>query len=168
MLQMSRRGRNKEAAMEVIIHNEQQAIVLESAMQDMLHQVVAQVALVYGLADEAEVGITLVDDAAIHEMNRQYRGKDSATDVLSFALNDGEEQLEGNPAALLLGDIILSLETAMRQAEEYGHSLEREMAYLTVHGMLHLLGYDHECEAEKNEMRQEEEHVLMLLGIGRE
>ncbi len=153
--------------MEVIIHNEQQAIMLESAMKDMLHQVVAQVALVYGLADEAEVGITLVDDAAIHEMNRQYRGKDSATDVLSFALNDGEEQLEGNPAALLLGDIILSLETAMRQAEEYGHSLEREMAYLTVHGMLHLLGYDHECEAEKAEMRQEEEHVLMLLGIGR-
>lgn len=154
--------------MDVIISNEQQAVPFNEAMENMLRRALAQVAESYGIEAEAEVGVTLVDDARIHELNRDYRGKDRPTDVLSFALNDGEENLAGNPAALLLGDIILSLETAVRQAEEYGHSIEREAAYLTVHGMLHLLGYDHETDDEKAEMRAEEEHVMQLLGIGRE
>lgn len=154
--------------MEVIITNEQRSIAVEAMLEDMLKTVLAKMAEVYGLDEAAEVGVTLSDDAGIHALNRDYRGKDRPTDVLSFALNDGEENVLGNPAALLLGDIIISLETAKRQAEEYNHSLEREIAYLTVHGMLHLLGYDHEIEEEKAEMRKEEEHVLGLLGIVRE
>lgn len=154
--------------MEVIISNEHPDFESSQQFEEMLRQVLTKIAQVYALDDEAEVGVTLTDDDGIHAVNREYRGKDRPTDVISFALNDGEECLADNPAALLLGDIIISLDTAKRQAQEYGHSLEREMAYLAVHGMLHLLGYDHETEEEKTEMRNEEEHVLGLLGIMRE
>lgn len=130
--------------------------------------VLTKAAEVYGLAEADEVSVVLCDDCYIHALNLQYRGKDYSTDVLSFALNEGEEfEITDGPTEKLLGDIIISLDTATRQAEEYGHSLERELAYLTVHGMLHLLGYDHEESAEREEMRTEEEYVLGLLGIGR-
>lgn len=144
-------------------------------MEQMLTRVLNKAADVYGLEPQTEVSVVLADDEYIHQLNRQYRGKDTPTDVLSFAMNDlcaGEHEpdITETPAdiEILLGDIIISLETTARQAEEYGHSLERELAYLTVHGMLHLLGYDHEEEEERREMRQEEEHVLSLLGITRE
>ena len=88
--------------------------------------------------------------------------------MLSFALNEGDEpEIVDAPEEELLGDILISLETTARQAEEYGHTLERELAYLTVHGMLHLLGYDHEEPADQAEMRLEEEAVLAALGIVR-
>jgi len=131
--------------------------------------VLRKAADVYGLTENNEVSLVFCDDAYIQNLNRDYRGKDQPTDVLSFALNEGEEpEIVDGPAQVLLGDIIISLETAARQAEEYNHSLEREVAYLTVHGMLHLLGYDHMTEEDKAEMRLEEEHVLSLLGITRE
>ena len=136
-----------------------------------VNEVLAKVAEVYGLESRNEVSVVFANDQYIRELNRQYRGKDQSTDVLSFALNEGEEPdiiiESGETAEILLGDIIISLETASRQAEEYHHGLEREMAYLTVHGMLHLLGYDHEKEPDKAEMRAEEEYVLGLLGIVR-
>lgn len=145
------------------------------AMEQMLMQVLNKAAEVYGLEPQAEVSVVLADDPYIHQLNRQYRSKDVPTDVLSFALNDqcaGEQEpdITAVPTDLeiLLGDIVISLETAARQAAEFGHSLERELAYLTIHGMLHLLGYDHESEEDRQEMRQEEEHVLSLLGITRE
>ena len=144
-------------------------------MEQMLTQVLNKAAEVYDIEPQAEISVVLADDDYIHQLNRQYRGKDRPTDVLSFAMNDycaGEHEPEIAEAPddieILLGDIVISLETTARQAEEFGHSLERELAYLTVHGMLHLLGYDHENEAEQAEMRQEEEHVLSLLGITRE
>ena len=144
-------------------------------MEQMLTQVLNKAAEVYGLEPQTEVSVVLADDEYIHQLNRQYRGKDMPTDVLSFAMNDhcaGDPEPDIAEAPddieILLGDIIISLETTARQAEEYGHSMERELAYLTVHGMLHLLGYDHEEEEERKEMRQEEEHVLSLLGITRE
>jgi len=131
--------------------------------------VLRKAADVYGLTENNEVSLVFCDDAYIQNLNRDYRGKDQPTDVLSFALNEGEEpEIVDGPVQVLLGDIIISLETAARQAEEYNHSLEREVAYLTVHGMLHLLGYDHMTEEDKAEMRLEEEHVLSLLGITRE
>lgn len=134
----------------------------------MLISVLQKTAEVYDIETHTEVSLVLSDDAYIHALNLQYRGKDCPTDVLSFALNEGEEpEVLDGPEEVLLGDIIISLETATRQAIEYGHSLERELAYLTVHGILHLLGYDHMTEEEKCEMRQEEEHVLSLLGIHR-
>ena len=137
-------------------------------MEEIVKKVLNKVAELYGLEENTEVSITLTDDAYIKELNTQYRNKDCTTDVLSFALNEGEEpEIVDGPAVNLIGDIIISVETAKRQAEEYGHSLEREMAFLTVHGMMHLLGYDHIEEADRIEMRKEEEYVLENLGIMR-
>lgn len=130
--------------------------------------VLNKTAEVYGLSPGEEVSVVLCDDDYIRQLNLAYRGKDSPTDVLSFALNEGEENpITNGPQENLLGDIIISLDRAVSQAEEYGHSLEREIAFLTLHGMLHLLGYDHEEEEDRREMRAEEEHILRLLGISR-
>jgi probable rRNA maturation factor len=137
-------------------------------MEQTVTSVLEKVSEVYELDPATEVSAILVDDDYIHELNYQYRGKDTSTDVLSFALNEGDEpEIINGPEENLLGDIVISLETASRQAEEFGHSLERELAYLSVHGMLHLLGYDHEEETDRAVMRKEEEHVLGLLGITR-
>lgn len=138
-------------------------------MEQMVMLVLAKTAEVMSVEPYAEVSIVFADDAYIHELNRDYRGKDTPTDVLSFALNEGDEpDVIGGPEETLLGDIVISLDTAARQAEEFGHSLERELAYLTVHGMLHLLGFDHETEEEKTVMRQKEELVLSELGYTRQ
>lgn len=154
--------------MEITISTNQNKITETDKLENVITQVLEKAAEVYGLDAHTEVSIVLADDEYIHELNLSYRGKDRPTDVLSFALNEGEEpEIIDGPAEVLLGDIIISVETASRQAEEYGHSLEREMAYLTVHGILHLLGYDHERPDDKAEMRTEEEHVLGLLGIVR-
>lgn len=128
------------------------------------------VAELEALSPQTEVDITLVDDAAIHELNRTYRGIDRPTDVLSFALDEGEEEpeVEDDEIEHLLGDVIISAPTAVRQGEEYGHGLEREMTYLAVHGMLHLLGYDHMEEKDKLIMRKREEEVLRRLDLAEE
>jgi len=127
-----------------------------------------------GMPDHAEVAVTLVDDEEIRVLNRDYRGKDAPTDVLSFPLWEPEEvaDIRAHPERyperpLLVGDVVISVETAARQAEEYGHGLERELAYLCVHGMLHLLGYDHEDEAARAAMRAREEAILTELGLVR-
>lgn len=133
-----------------------------------MRKVINKAAQLYGL-DTAEVSVTLTNNDHIREINLSYRNKDAATDVISFALNEGEEpEIIDGPEINMLGDIIISIERAMEQAEEYGHSLERELAFLTVHGMMHLLGYDHIEEEDRLEMRKEEEYVLGHLGITRE
>jgi len=143
-------------------------MIVTLQMEQIVRSVLNKAAEAYEIEPHTEVSVVLSDDEYIHQLNRQYRGKDCPTDVLSFALNEGEEpEIIDKPEEILLGDIIISLETATRQAEEYGHSLERELAYLTVHGILHLLGYDHMTEEEKKKMRQEEEYVLSFLGINR-
>ena len=127
---------------------------------------------------EGEVDITLTDNEGIREINREYREIDSATDVLSFPI---EEFSEGQPpedvgmdidpetGMLALGDMIISVERAREQAGEYGHSFDRECAYLTVHSMLHLVGYDHLDEGEqKKRMRHMEETVMTSMGLERE
>ena len=155
--------------MEIIVSHVLQKMTVLEPLEQTVRAVLRKAADVYGLTENNEVSLVFCDDAYIQNLNRDYRGKDQPTDVLSFALNEGEEpEIVDGPAHVLLGDIIISLETAARQAEEYNHSLEREVAYLTVHGMLHLLGYDHMTEEDKAEMRLEEEHVLSLLGITRE
>jgi len=129
---------------------------------------VQKVGELYG-ETESEVSITLTDDAYIHELNRRYRKIDRPTDVLSFALQEGEEpEIIGGMQGHVLGDIIISVERAAEQAESYGHSVRREVAFLTVHGMLHLLGYDHMEEAERLEMEKEQKYVMEQLGISRE
>lgn len=155
--------------MEIIISHVLQKMTVPELLEQTVRAVLKKAADVYDLTENNEVSLVFCDDAYIQGLNKDYRGKDQPTDVLSFALNEGAEPvIVDGPAQVLLGDIVISLETAARQAEEYNHSLEREVAYLTVHGMLHLLGYDHMTEEDKAEMRMEEEYVLSLLSITRE
>src|SRR5688572_12084575 len=112
-----------------------------------------------------QLSITLVTDERIRELNHGHRGLDEVTDVLSFPLQteDAASFVLPPSAPTHLGDVVLALGRAAEQAEEYGHPLERELAYLTVHGVLHLLGYDHEAEADREAMRAREEEVLVDL-----
>ncbi|WIW69791.1 rRNA maturation RNase YbeY [Anaerosinus gibii] len=154
--------------MEIVLENFPQEVQVTAAMEEIVKKVLNKVAELYGLEEDAEVGVTLTDNEYIKELNTKYRNKECSTDVLSFALNEGEEpEIVDGPSVNLIGDIIISVETAQMQAEEYGHSLERELAFLTVHGMMHLLGYDHIEEEDRIEMRKEEEYVLGELGIPR-
>lgn len=155
------------------LENDQDKIVLADSVLQRLQEGLQAVARLNGLSEEDEVDVTIVDDAEIHVLNREYRGMDKPTDVLSFALDedceeDDEPELLGGPEEHLLGDIIISAETALRQSEEYGHGLEREMTYLAVHGMFHLLGYDHLTEEEKAEMRAKEEEALRAIRLSEE
>lgn len=118
-------------------------------------------------SNNAEVDVTFVDDEQIKEYNREYRDIDKSTDVLSFPLGENGVY-DINPATnnLMLGDIVISVDHAISQGELYGHGLRREIAYLTVHSMLHLLGYDHVDDGiEKAKMREKEESILTKLGL---
>lgn len=120
-----------------------------------------------GFTESAQVDVTIVDDAVIRQMNKHYRNIDSSTDVLSFPLGENGKY-DRNPEnnALMLGDIVISYEHAVAQADLYGHSIDREVAFLTVHSMLHLLGYDHiNGGLQQTIMREKEEAVLELLGL---
>ncbi|WP_075365608.1 rRNA maturation RNase YbeY [Desulfosporosinus metallidurans] len=135
------------------------AVLLEQAIKEAIH--------LSGGPEEAEVSLMLVDDQRIHELNRDYRGVDHSTDVLSFALQDETDEPDSEFEDEMLGDIVISVERAREQAGDYGHSFEREIVYLAVHGTLHLLGYDHEEESDKQEMRSKEEEVMAILGLER-
>lgn len=115
--------------------------------------------------ERAEISVTFVDNEEIRELNRIYRGKDNVTDVLSFP--QYEDPKQSNDPVLLLGDVVICPEIAMVQAEEYGHSDERELVYLFVHSLYHLLGYDHMEEDETALMREREEKILTQLGLER-
>lgn len=130
---------------------------------------------------ECEVNVSIVDNAYIHELNRESRGIDRPTDVLSFPMVDfelpgdlsvaeknPEEYFNPDTGELLLGDIIISLERAEAQAEEYGHSLKREIAFLTAHSMLHLFGYDHMTDEERIQMEEMQEEILERKGYTRD
>lgn len=127
---------------------------------------------------DGQVTVTITDDESIRKYNNEFRQIDKATDVLSFPLNDFYRSVPGEDMTELmdpitcevpLGDMIISVERAREQAKEYGHGMARECAYLTVHSMLHLLGYDHVDEAEeKAAMREKEEEILSVLGLSRQ
>lgn len=154
----------------VYIRNDQSEIKIPNGLRPLVRRC-CQAALAHeGHKEDAEVSVTLVSDSEIHELNLQYRGKDRPTDVLSFPLGeDGVYDINNETGAILLGDIVISMETATRQAEEYGHTLEREVGFLTVHSMLHLLGYDHETSPlDAANMHEREEAILKKLGISRE
>ena len=118
--------------------------------------------------EQSELSITLTDDEHIHALNKQYRGIDRATDVLSFAFRESDEPEVIGADFDILGDVIISLERATAQAEEFGHSFLREVIFLEVHGLLHLLGYDHIEDAERLEMETEQKFIMDKLGILRE
>ncbi|WCN38780.1 rRNA maturation RNase YbeY [Aneurinibacillus uraniidurans] len=124
---------------------------------------------------DGEVTVTFVDNESIHELNRDYRGIDRPTDVLSFAMNEeGEDEMEiildeeMDELPNMLGDIVISIPKAREQAEEYGHSFEREMGFLVAHGFLHLLGYDHETEEDEKEMFARQDEILNRVRLVRE
>jgi probable rRNA maturation factor len=118
----------------------------------------------------SELSITFVDNERIREINREYRGKDQPTDVISFAmeeLGEGEIAIQGADLPRILGDIIISVPRTKEQAEEYGHSFIRELGFLTVHGFLHLLGYDHETAEEETLMFSKQKEILDAYGLTR-
>ncbi|MGI6065178.1 MAG: rRNA maturation RNase YbeY [Bacillota bacterium] len=139
-------------------------------MEKLLERVATEAVRQNNPGTDPEVSILLVDDEMIHKLNSAYRGIDRPTDVLSFAL---KEELEDGPEFVfledenILGDVVISLETAQRQANEYEHSLEREIGFLAAHGMLHLLGFDHIEEEERILMREKEESILEGIGLTR-
>jgi probable rRNA maturation factor len=123
------------------------------------------------LEHETEVSITFVTNEEIREINREYRGKDTPTDVISFALEElgeGEIEVINDEMPVVLGDIIISIERAKEQAEEYGHSYDRELGFLTVHGFLHLLGYDHMTTEDEKKMFGKQDDILHSFGLRRE
>ncbi len=149
--------------MTVIITNEQDKIEIPADWEQKINEVAAICLREEQIPQEAEVDLLFVDNEAIREMNREYRDKDSATDVLSFPMYEADEEID-DEEEILFGDIVISLERAQEQCQEYGHSLEREVMYLLVHGLLHLAGYDHMEEEEKKEMRAQEEKLLAVIG----
>lgn len=129
--------------------------------------IIEQALKTLGIEDDVEVSCVLVDDERIHEINREYRHIDRSTDVISFAMEDNDQfYVEGMPRTL--GDIFISVDHAKKQAEEYGHSLRREMCFLFTHGILHLLGYDHMTDEQEKEMFGLQDKVLGALSIERE
>lgn len=144
--------------------------------EDLLRRVISAALAAEGVDLPCEINVLLTDDEGIHQVNREMRQVDRPTDVLSFPMFDlkpGEKPEAGDedPESGLvpLGDMCISLERAKAQAQEYGHSLERELSYLAVHSVLHLLGYDHVDEGpQKAQMREREEAILGRLGITRE
>ena len=154
--------------MNVIISNYPEDLTFPQEIIDNVTTAAETVGKLYGV-ENGEVSVTLTNNTYIHQLNKQYRGIDRPTDVLSFALNESEEpEIEDGPDVNVLGDLIISVERAQEQAADYGHSVRREVAFLTVHGMLHLLGYDHMEEADRLEMEAEQRFVMEKLGIPRE
>jgi probable rRNA maturation factor len=120
--------------------------------------------------DGSELSVTFVSNERIQEINREYRDKDRPTDVISFALEEmgeGELEIVGEDIPRILGDIIISIPKAREQAEEYNHSFMRELGFLTVHGFLHLLGYDHMNEDDEKQMFDRQRELLEGYGLGR-
>ena len=147
---------------------EQNALPVTYRLKRLIRESVLATLAYEGFGNPCAVLVTFTDNEGIRDLNRQYRNMDKPTDVLSFPLIDfagGDEPPVDEPQAML-GDIVLSLEQAAAQAEEFGHSFEREAAFLTVHSMLHLLGYDHvNGEEEDREMRRRQREILEGMGL---
>lgn len=147
--------------MELYIDNRQEKVELDKDIFDIIEKTIEETLLLEGKSLNYEISLTFVDNEEIRELNKKYRNIDRETDVLSFPL----EQDESLFPVPMLGDIVISAEKALEQSIEYGHSFVREIAYLTAHSMLHLLGYDHMNETEKQTMRKKEKNVMKKLNI---
>jgi len=154
--------------MSVLIDNRQEEIKVDEALETFVVQVVEEVIAYEQCEEEFEVSISFVNNQEMRSLNKEYRNIDKETDVLSFPLvefieeklNTEDEDAEYIEEEIALGDIVISMEKAVEQSEEYGHSFKRELAFLLVHGMLHLLGYDHDEEASEGEMFDKQEEIL--------
>ncbi|WYP27932.1 rRNA maturation RNase YbeY [Alkalihalobacillus sp. FSL W8-0930] len=155
--------------MTILVETMDETNTLTNKQLDLIQDIITHASKVQELVGDYEVSVSFVDDEEIRELNKEHRGKDQGTDVLSFALNEGEddvvEPIDGMPN--LLGDIIVSVPRISSQAEDYGHSFERELGFLVVHGFLHLLGYDHLTEQDEKEMFGRQEEILTSYGLVR-
>jgi probable rRNA maturation factor len=151
--------------------NEQKKIKISFRMRRLITKAVKEALKQEEFEYFAEISVSFIDNEAIHKLNLQYREKDKPTDVLSFPIWEKDELEDGSAFdghAVTLGDIIISAEQAKVQSLEYGHSLEREICFLAVHSVLHLLGYDHETsEEDERYMKQKQEDVLKKIGLPR-
>ncbi len=150
--------------------NRQKIIPVSRELRAIVKRCCSETLYEEGYKGDFEISVTFVDNAGIREINKTYRDIDKETDVLSFPMTDEGEDFTLDPetGCYMLGDIVISLEKALAQADEYGHSFKREVAFLTVHSMLHLLGYDHErSEEEEREMFGKQEIVLEAMGLTR-
>lgn len=121
-----------------------------------------------GIENDAELSVTFVDKAEIQQINKMYRDKDKVTDVISFALEEDEPEITGIEMPRVLGDIIICTDVAQEQADSYGHSFERELGFLALHGFLHLLGYDHMNEQDEKQMFGRQDQILNAYGLTRD
>ena len=148
--------------MEIYYDDRQDDIEITEEIKNLIEKSISAVLKVENLDENVEVSVSFVDDDEIRDLNREYRGVDKSTDVLSFPMDD--EFIIDNR---ILGDVIINTRRVMEQAEELGHSNERELSYLTVHSILHLLGYDHMEDEDKKEMREREKLAMRELSIYR-
>ena len=153
--------------MNTTISFEPETLTAEENLQEEILRAADVVGEIYGV-ENSELSVTLTDDEHIHALNKKFRGVDKATDVLSFAFRESDEPEIIGADFEILGDVIISLERAKVQAEEFGHSFLREVIFLEVHGLLHLLGYDHIADDERQEMEAEQKFIMAKLGINRE
>ena len=155
--------------LKIYFENDQKKHAIKYKMQMLIRHTILETLDYEGMENDAEVSVTFVDDEGIRELNKKFRGMDKPTDVLSFPLLDYEGESEEpffDELCHNLGDIVISLERAMAQANEFGHSFEREVAFLTAHSMLHLLGYDHELSEEDDaDMRRRQNDIMDRLGL---
>lgn len=153
----------------VIISRSSKIVKVPTGMRMLVRRCCHAVLVNEKFEGSAEISVRFVNDEEIHRLNKEYRNIDRSTDVLSFPLGEnGVYDINNDTGAKMLGDIVISMDHATAQAEMYGHSLEREVGFLTVHSMLHLLGYDHEDGGlEAVRMREKEETVLTQLGFKR-
>ena len=165
-----RGARLRMAKLKVYIRNNQNVVKVPVGIRLLIRRCCQAVLTTENFNRNTEVSVSFVDNKEIRNLNRIYRDKDKSTDVLSFPLGEnGEYDVNAETGYVMLGDVVISLETAVKQAEMFGHSLEREVGFLTVHSMLHLLGYDHETSSlDERIMREKEEAVLEKLGISRD
>ncbi len=155
--------------LKIYFQNDQEKHSIHYKLKMLIRQTILETLDYEGMENDVEVSVTFVDDEGIRELNNRFRGLDKPTDVLSFPLLDYEGESEEpffDELSANLGDIVISLERAMAQANEFGHSFEREVAFLTAHSMLHLLGYDHELSEEDDaDMRKRQSDIMERLGL---
>ncbi len=155
-----------EKKIRVIITNNQKAVKIPTGLRMLIRRCCHAVLELEKFEEPAEISVTFTDNEGIRELNKQYRNIDAPTDVLSFPMgDDGEYDTNLETGAKILGDVVISVEKAVEQAEAYGHTLQREIGYLTAHSVLHLLGYDHVENMDKVRMREKEEYVMEALGL---
>ena len=150
----------------VIIDNKQKNVKIPTGLRMLIRRCCNAVLRMEKFEGPAEISVTFVNNEQIHELNRQYRGKDMPTDVLSFPMGEnGVYDVNHDTGAKILGDIVISKERVLEQAAAYGHSPKREFAFLIAHSVLHLTGYDHIGEEERLVMEQKQREILEQLGI---